>query len=184
MSTKKRFAAYGMAATAAIGGGIGGLAIGLGLPGGPAPIADLTTELAAASTGAAAPTHAGGRGGPARIDRLTVAAEALGIPAEELRTALQGGKSVAQVAQERNVDPQKVIDALVAAGSAALDQAVTNGKITQAQADQRKAGLPARAKAAVERVGLRGPDGLGGRGRPASSPSPATGATPSSVVVD
>ncbi len=160
MTTKKRIAAYGMAASAAIGGGIGGLALGLGLAGGHADTASVPTELVAASTGAAAPMHLGGRGG-VRVDRLAVAAQALGISADELRSALQGGKSIAQVAQERNVDVQKVIDALVAAKTAAIDKAVADGRITQARADERKAGLPAQIKAEVERTGLRGPGGRG-----------------------
>ena len=164
MTTKKRLAAYGMAASAAIGGGIGGLAIGLGLTSGQADTATVPTELVAASTGAAAPLHLGGGGG-ARVDRLAVAAQALGISADELRTALQGGKSIAQVAQERNVDVQKVIDALVAAETAALDKAVADGVLTQAQADDRKANLAARVKASVERAGLRGPGGHGKGGR-------------------
>ena len=164
MSTKKRLAAYGMAATAAIGGGIGGLAIGLGLPSGQAEITTVPTELAASTGAAALPVHAGG-GGAARVDRLAVAAQALGISADELRTALEGGKSMAQVAQERNVDVQKVIDAIIAAGTAAIDRAVTDGTLTRAQADERKAGLPAHVKAKVERVGPGGHGGPGGAGR-------------------
>ena len=160
MSSKKRFAAYGMAATAAIGGGIGGLAVGVGLPPDRADLATLPAELAAASPGAATPVHIG-RGGGTRVDHLGVAAEALGMPVEELRSALQGGKSVAQVAADRKVEVQKVIDALVAAHNTALDQAVTDGRLTQAQADERKAGLADRIKAVIERTGLRGPGGPG-----------------------
>ena len=163
MTTKKRIAAYGMAASAAIGGGIGGLAIGLGLTSSQADPASVPTELVAAATGTAAPMHLGGGGG-ARVDRLAVAAQALGIPVEELRTALQGGKSMAQVAQERNVDVQKVIDALVAAETAAIDKAVADGMLTQAQADQRKANLAARVREGVERAGPRGRGGHGGHG--------------------
>ena len=47
---------------------------------------------------------------------LEKVAGVIGITPEELRTELQSGKSIAQVAQAHNVDPQKAIDALVAAG--------------------------------------------------------------------
>ena len=40
----------------------------------------------------------------------------IGISESDLKAALQGGQSIAQVAQAHNVDPQKVIDALVAEG--------------------------------------------------------------------
>ena len=57
------------------------------------------------------------------------------MTADELRQALAGGQSIADFAKSKNVDPQKVIDALVAEAKTRLDQAVTNSKITQAQAD-------------------------------------------------
>ena len=40
----------------------------------------------------------------------------IGISEDDLKTAIQSGQSIAQVAQAHNVDPQKVIDALVAEG--------------------------------------------------------------------
>jgi len=203
MTTKKRLAAYGMAATAAIGGGIGGLALGLGLGGGQ-DTATVSTELAAASSGAADP---GRPAGPLHIDRLGIAAQAIGISADDLRTALQGGKSIAQVAKDHNIDEQKVIDALVAAENTAIDQAVKDGKLTQAQADERKTGFAAHVKDKVERLGLKGPGdhdgpgrggpggpggpdgggfrGPGGRGPGWHGETPSsTGSTPSTVVAN
>ncbi len=52
----------------------------------------------------------GGRGGA----NLDTAATALGMTGAELRTELQAGKTVAEVATAKGVDVQKVIDALVA----------------------------------------------------------------------
>ncbi len=46
---------------------------------------------------------------------LQAAAEALGMRAEELKAELRNGKSVRTVAEERGVDVQTVIDAIVAA---------------------------------------------------------------------
>jgi len=80
----------------------------------------------------------GHKGGGMRVGKgLDAAATALGMTEAELRTALQGGKTIADVAKDKGVDVQKVIDAMVAEAKTHLDQAVTNGKLTQAQADQR-----------------------------------------------
>lgn len=40
----------------------------------------------------------------------------IGISEDDLKTAIQSGQSIAQIAQAHDVDPQKVIDALVAEG--------------------------------------------------------------------
>lgn len=56
-------------------------------------------------------------------DLLATAASVLGITEDELKTELQAGKSIADVAKAKNVDVQKVIDALVAvANTEALDR--------------------------------------------------------------
>jgi polyhydroxyalkanoate synthesis regulator phasin len=80
---------------------------------------------------------------------LGAAATALGMSEADLQTALRGGKTMAEVAKDKGVDVQKVIDAVVAAQSAQLDQAVTDGKLTPAQATARKADLKARVTALV-----------------------------------
>ena len=64
------------------------------------------------------------------------AASTIGITTDQLKTELQGGKSVAQVAQAHNVDVAKVKTAVLANAKTQLDQAVKDGKLTQAQADQ------------------------------------------------
>ncbi len=93
----------------------------------------------------AGPPAGGRRGGPG----LDAAASALGITGDQLRDRLQGGQTIAQVASANGVGVQTVIDAMVAAESSALDQAVTDGKLTQAQADARKADAAAHATAIV-----------------------------------
>jgi len=55
-------------------------------------------------------------GRPERGEKLDALVQALGITGEELHTALESGKTIAQVATDNGVDPQTVIDALVAAG--------------------------------------------------------------------
>jgi hypothetical protein len=92
--------------------------------------------------------HGNGRGGRLTVEAVTdtsVAAKAIGITEADLTTALDGGQTMAAVAKAHNVDPQKVIDALVADGQAELAAAVKAGTLTQAQADAEKAEVTQRA---------------------------------------
>jgi DNA-binding Lrp family transcriptional regulator len=89
---------------------------------------------------------------------LDVAAQAIGVSPVELRTALRDGQSIAQVARSKNVDVQKVVDALVADARSRLAAKVTAGELTQAEADEKAARLTERVTALVNRTG-----GLGGR---------------------
>ena len=108
---------------------------------------------------ALAPAH-DGRGG----DHLEVAATALGMTTTELQTAMAGGSSLAQVAAQKGVAVQKVIDALVADVKADINQAVTDGKLTQAEADVRLAEVATRVTAMVNGEGRSFGDRQGGRG--------------------
>jgi hypothetical protein len=109
-----------------------------------------------------------GRGGPG----LDAAATALGITADELRTELQGGKTIAQVASDKGVDVQTVIDAMVAQAKTHLDEEVASGEHTQAEADQKLADMTARITDSVNNgMPARGDHGPGG-GQP-----PADGST-------
>jgi hypothetical protein len=88
----------------------------------------------------------GGRG-PSHetVTDTSVVAKAIGITEADLLTALNSGKTVADVAKANNVAVQTVIDALVADGNAELAAAVNSGQITQAQADAEKAEVTQRA---------------------------------------
>jgi hypothetical protein len=68
----------------------------------------------------------GGQRGEKRQEMLTSAAEAIGITAEELKTAIKGGQTIAQVAEANGKTVQSVIDALVAQASADLTQRITD----------------------------------------------------------
>ena len=57
---------------------------------------------------------------------IEVAAESLGMDVAELREALHDGKTIADVATEKNVDIQTVIDALVADAKEKLEQLEAN----------------------------------------------------------
>ena len=91
-----------------------------------------------------------GRGPGGRGANLSVAAEALGISEADLRTALQDGQTLAEVAKDKGVDKQKVIDALVADAKARTAEAVKAGKLTQAEADERLAEVTERITTMVD----------------------------------
>ncbi len=80
----------------------------------------------------------GGARGEKRQERLTTAAEAIGITADELKTAIEGGQTIAQVAEANGKTVQSVIDALVAQATTDLTQRITdmvNGVKPAAPAD-------------------------------------------------
>lgn len=83
------------------------------------------------------------------VSDLSVAAQAIGITEAQLRTALQGGQTLAQVATSKGVAVQKVIDALVADRNSEIDAAVKAGLITQTRGDQMKTNVTARITARV-----------------------------------
>ena len=119
--------------------------------------------------------------GPGRLGEpaLGAAAKALGMTQGDLLTQLRSGKSLAAVAKEKGVDVQKVVDALVAEAKQRIADAVTNGRLTQAQADQRLKNLTARITARVNATRPEGPGrfGPGGPGRwhgPGNAPSSPT----------
>ena len=92
--------------------------------------------------------HDAGRGGGPNHETVTdtsVVAKAIGISETDLLTALNSGKTVADVAKANNVAVQTVIDALVADGNTELAADVASGRITQAQADAEKAEVTQRA---------------------------------------
>src|SRR4051812_7611234 len=79
----------------------------------------------------------GGHRGPGGLiaEGLDTVATTLGITTDEVRTALEGGQTLADLAVIKGKTAQDVIDAIVADAKTHLDSAVTAGKITQAQAD-------------------------------------------------
>ncbi|MFW3171005.1 hypothetical protein [Geodermatophilus sp. CPCC 206100] len=102
--------------------------------------------------------HGGGRG-------LAVAGEALGMSEDDLRSALQAdGATLASVAEDQGVAVDTLVQALVTAQRERIAAAVTDGRITQEQADERLADLEQRVTERVsEPLGDRGPRGDGDR---------------------
>jgi hypothetical protein len=69
------------------------------------------------------------------VNREVAAAEALGISCADLVKAQRSGSAIAQIATDKGVDVQKVIDTVTKAYTDALAADVKEGLITQAQSD-------------------------------------------------
>jgi polyhydroxyalkanoate synthesis regulator phasin len=94
----------------------------------------------------ARPEHRPGGVGPSWAGRflfgpslLSEAADAIGVDEDELLDAVREGETIGDLAEENGVEPQTVIDALVATVRGRLDEAVANGDIEQDAADERLA---------------------------------------------
>lgn len=68
---------------------------------------------------------------------LSEAAAAIGIEERKLAEALREGQTIAEVAEANGVDPQAVIDAMVATVQQRLDEAVAEGRIDENEATER-----------------------------------------------
>jgi hypothetical protein len=111
---------------------------------------------------------------------LEIAATALGISTDDLRTALQDGQSLAEVAQANGVDVQTVIDAFVADLKTHLDTRVASGAMTQAEADEKLAEATERITAMVNGDFPDRPFGPGFRGGPPPTDDGSTSTTTAS----
>jgi uncharacterized protein (DUF433 family) len=176
--------------------GAAGLAAGLALGG--YGIASATSGGSTATTTtqtATTPAYGvGSQGTPARHfwgfrrrpPELAAAAKALDMTPSALVTQLRSGKSVADVAKAKGIDPQTVIDAIVADVKSRLADRVQAGDITQAQADDFATDLSTRVAAFVN--GTRPPGAppffQRFRGRPPelATAAKAIGITPSALV--
>lgn len=132
-------------------------------------LAELPDRVAEAVNRKGPPDHEGpGQGGPGQGGRrgpgLEAAARAIGISVEDLRTAVKGGDTVAEVAAANNVEVQTVIDALIADATTHLNQAVADGRLSEADAAERAADLSERITAMVN--GTMSPGGPGRQGPP------------------
>jgi len=102
--------------------------------------------------------HHGGKFGGKQD--LSAIATALGVTTDELRESVRGGTSIADLAAEKKVDVQTLIDAQKAAIVAQVNKELAAGTITQEQADKHIANAAARAEDIVNGKGF----GRGERG--------------------
>jgi uncharacterized protein YidB (DUF937 family) len=79
---------------------------------------------------------------------LAVAASYLGITEAELREELED-KTLAEIAREQGKTPAGLVEQLVATQTKRIDEAVADGRITEKQATELKAGLDERMEALV-----------------------------------
>ncbi len=116
----------------------------------------------------------GAKGGLRGGAHLAVVATALGMDEAALKTEIQAGKTISDVAASKNIALSVVADAVLADEKVELAQAVTDGRLTQAQADAKLATAPTRinnmltGKAPVGGPGKRGPKP--GATKPTTSP--------------
>jgi predicted DNA-binding protein (UPF0251 family) len=73
--------------------------------------------------------------------KLEAAAEYLGMSRRALLEALEGGKTLAQVARDRGKTVDGLVDALMARAEQKLDRAVQEGRLTDAERDEMLSGL-------------------------------------------
>ena len=118
--------------------------------------------------GTGGPGDPGGPGGLLKAgigDSLTAAAKYLGLSESDLRTQLQDGKSLADVAKAQSKDLDGLKQAILAAAKSDLDKAVSDKKLTQSQADDVYNRLKSNIDDMVNgqlRLRFRGPGGPGG----------------------
>jgi hypothetical protein len=162
------------------------LAVGAASAATPSPSAvSGATPASAVTLGAAA---ANPNAAPA-AGATSVLTEILGLSNAEIAAFRQQGLSLAQIAERQNVDPQKLIDALVAQWSARIEARLAAGAITADQAKTLEANVAVQAKSLVNQVavgGMRGaavgagPNGAqrgaGAGGNAAVGNGPAAGA--------
>jgi len=107
---------------------------------------------------------------------MAAAAAKLGMTTQELMTELRSGKTLADVAKEKNVTADELKAAIITAVTAQIDQAVKGGKLTQAQAEQLKSKLDSQIdlnKSWPDGGGFKGPGhGFGRQWR--ATPQPGT----------
>jgi len=102
----------------------------------------------------------GSWGGGAGAGSVVQALEKLtGLSATEIQSLRAGGKSAVQIANEKGVSEEALVNEILAARKAALDAAVKANRITQAQADYMLNNMASRVKEGVNRtdVGPRRP---------------------------
>lgn len=108
-------------------------------------------------------TDRGGHGRPGGVRGLTndiaAAAAYIGTTEADLRTKLQAGQTLTQIATAAGKTRDGLIAAMVADGNAKIDAAVAAGTITAAQAAEKKAALTTHVTAEVDETRTGGPGG-------------------------
>jgi polyhydroxyalkanoate synthesis regulator phasin len=124
----------------------------------------ITASVTAARAAAEANRPMRGMGGPGKADRAaieTLISTTIGIDSATIKSRLQAGESLAQIAGTKK---DALIAALVADHTKRIDAGVTAGALTAAQATEMKKNLVAHVTEEVNEVGGKGPFGKGPKG--------------------
>jgi lambda repressor-like predicted transcriptional regulator len=116
-----------------------------------------------------------GAGGPA--NGMSDIAKLLDMTLDQIWAERVQGKTLADLAKEKGVDTQKLVDALVASQKTRLDQAVTDNRVTQAQADKWLAWYAQSAALQLTEPYVPG-SGMGGMGGGSGGPGGMRGPRP------
>ncbi len=112
----------------------------------------------------------GGLGGIGGKGLIQETATILGVDEKTLSEQVRAGQTLLQIAQAAGLTEAAYLEKLVAAETTKINEQLSAGKITQAQADQIKAELTERLKQSISSAqpvgGDRGPGGPKGHGGP------------------
>lgn len=137
------------------------IALGAALVGG-MPVISQAANDGTQSNGTGGFGAAMGRTGSAMIDTISTF---IGRTSDEVRTERQSGKSLADIAAEKGVAKEKLLDQMVQQRKAQLDALVKEGKLNQEQADQYLDQMKNRMGTMIERTETGKPDFAQGRGQ-------------------
>lgn len=115
-------------------------------------------KLALAAAGAAIVTvvvaglalaHGGKGFGGSRVSPVEILSDMTGVSVEDIRSARQDGGSLADIAEANDVTTDDYVGAIVDAATTAIDDAVADGKLSEARAATIKDGLTDKVTAMV-----------------------------------
>jgi hypothetical protein len=146
---------------------VGVLAVALGTAGyvsaqAPVPGSGTGAGMMGGRGGRMSNQAAGAQTGPLHDEMIAVFAQKLGLSMDELNARLAKGETMAQIAYSKGLSADQFTTLMTGARIQAIEQAVKNGEVTQAQADWMKtrgAGIAGTGR------GMRG-NGLGRNANP------------------
>ncbi len=105
----------------------------------------------------------GHRGGDCG-DKHEAIAELLGLSTDEVKAEIEAGNTLADIAEANGVDPQVLVDQLVADATERVEAKVEEGAISEADAEEKLAAVTERAEDRVNNTGEQ-EDRRGHKGR-------------------
>lgn len=140
--------------------------------------AALLTIALVATVAAAGPHGRAGVAAERAGAQSDVIADILGLSRDAIDDLRHDGLSLAQIAEQQKVDPQKLVDALVVEWTARIDARVTAGALSTEQATALKEQLETRARDMVYRTTLGGMQGAAVGAGPENAPGAGNGEAP------